>query len=66
LHNTYSQRHIVEENVEPGSSSGKVLSHQPGDHLSLGDELTGIKLSDDALENLIDNRGQHALVVVGA
>ncbi|KAI6759034.1 hypothetical protein HG531_014030 [Fusarium graminearum] len=60
------KRDIVQKNVESGSSSSKVLSHQSSDVLSLCDELTGIELGNNTLENLVNNRRQHTLIVVGA
>lgn len=33
--------------------------------LSLGNELTGVELGNDALQHLVDNRRQHSFVVVG-
>ena len=33
--------------------------------LSLGNELTGVELGNDALQHLVNNRRQHSLIVVG-
>lgn len=45
--------------------SSKLL-RWPTHHLALGDQLTRVELRDDALQHLIDDRGEHALVIVGA
>ena len=63
---TYSQRDIIEHDVEAGSAPDEVVADQSADVLTLCDELGGVELGDDALEDLVDNRGQDALVVVGA
>lgn len=63
---TYREGNVIQENVESGRSLGQVLSHKLGNHLSLGNELTGIELGHHALEHLVHNRGQHTLVIVGA
>ena len=61
---TYRQRHIVEQNVEARGSPREVVPHELGNHLSLGDQLAGVELGDDALKHLVDNRGEDTLVVV--
>jgi hypothetical protein len=63
---TYRQRDIIEHDVEAGSAPDEVVADQSADVLTLCDELRGVELGDDALEDLVDNRGQDALVVVGA
>ena len=35
-------------------------------HLTLSDQLTGVELSNDTLQNFVDDRGQHSFVVVCA
>jgi len=35
-------------------------------HLSLRDQLTGIELRSDRFQDLVDNRGQDTLIVVGS
>ncbi len=60
----YRQRHIVQQNVEARSSPREVVPHELGNHISLGDQLAGVELSDDALEHLVDDGGEDALVVV--
>lgn len=44
---------VVEDEVESRRSPGQVLAHEPGDHLSLGDELRGVELRDDGLEDFV-------------
>ena len=35
------------------------------DHLSLGDQLAGVELGGDGFQNLVDDRGEYSLVIVG-
>jgi hypothetical protein len=65
--------HVVQDPREyarrPKKEIGQGLSeldrHNTYD-LSLGDQFSSIKLSDDTLENFIANRGHNPLVIVGA
>jgi hypothetical protein len=59
-------RHILENKVELARALQEVRTDPGRDNLTLSDELGGVKLRDDALENLVSNRRQHALVVVQA
>lgn len=63
---SYGQGDIVEEDVESGCAADEILAYQSADALSLGDELTGVKLCDYALEDLVDNRRQDPFVVICA
>jgi hypothetical protein len=56
--------YVVQDDVEPQRAPHEVLADEAGDHLALGDELARVELGDDALEDLVDDRRQHALVVV--
>lgn len=58
--------HVLEGNVELGGAAGEVVADALGDGLSLGDELGGVELGDDGLEDLVADGGEDALVVVGA
>jgi hypothetical protein len=60
----YCQRHIVQQNVEPLRSPGKVFADQSRDHFSLCDELARIELGHHALEHLVDDGRKDPLVVV--
>lgn len=62
---TYSKGHVVQLDIEARCSPGEVIANQLGNHLSLRDQLAGIELGNNALEDLIDNRWQDALIVVG-
>jgi hypothetical protein len=43
------------------------MSRRKGtNHLSLGDQLTGVELGSNRLQDLVDDRGEHSLVVVGS
>jgi hypothetical protein len=64
LTTTYRQRHIVQENIEASGSPGEVLPHKPGNHFSLRDQLTGVELSNNALQDLVHDRWKNALIVV--
>jgi hypothetical protein len=43
-----------------------VIADESRNILSLGDQLGGVELSNDALEDLVDDTGKDALVVVGS
>lgn len=61
---SYSQRHIIQCNVEARRSSGQVVANQSRDVLSLGDQLAGVELGHHALQHLVDDGRQHPLVKV--
>ena len=61
---TYCEGNIIQGNVEAGGAAGQVLANQTGNILALCDKLTGVELSDDTLENLVDNRRKNALIEV--
>lgn len=63
---THGQGDIVEHDVEPRGSPHQVVSHQSTNVLSLRNELAGVKLRHNALQNLIDDRRQDAFIVVCA
>lgn len=58
--------HVLEGDVELGGTAGEVIADAVGDSLSLGDELGGVKLGDDGLEDLVTDRRENSLVVVCA
>jgi hypothetical protein len=62
----YRQRNIIQHDVEPRRSPDQVVPYEPGYVLTLCDELRSIELCDHALQHFVDNRRQHALVVVGS
>jgi hypothetical protein len=62
----YCQRDVIEHDVEARGSPDEVVADESGDVLALGDELRGVELGDDALQDLVHDGRQHALVVVGA
>ena len=62
----YRQRHVVEQDVEARGALGQLFADEARHILTLGDELRGVELGDDALEHLVDDAGQNALIVVGA
>lgn len=56
--------HVLQSDVELGSAAGEILADALGDGFSLGDELGGIELGDDGLENLVADGGQDSLIIV--
>jgi hypothetical protein len=36
------------------------------DHLSLRNQLTGVELRSNRLQDLVDNRGEYSFVIVGS
>jgi len=56
--------HILESDVELGGAAGELASDALGDGLSLGDELGGVKLRDDGLEDFVADGRQDSLIVV--
>ena len=62
----YGQRDIVKHDVEPRCSPRQVFPDQSSDHLSLRNQLAGVELRCDALENFVDDGGEHPLIVVCA
>ena len=55
---------IVENEPELLGPCHQVLPHGVAEHLPVGDELPGVKLSHHGLEDLVGDAGQHPLVVV--
>ena len=62
----YGQRNIIQGNVETSRSSGKVIPDQSRHILTLCDQLTGVELGHNALQNLVDDRRQNSLIKVGS
>lgn len=62
----YCERNIVKCDVELRCPPGKILSHQSCNVLSLSDQLACIELSNHALEDFVDNRGQNSLIIIRA
>ena len=56
--------HVLERDVELGRALGQVRADALRDGLALRDELGGVELRDDGLEDLVADRGEDALVVV--
>ena len=61
----YSKGDIIKHDVELGGSEREILSDQSGDVLTLGDKLGGVELGDNTLQDLVHNRWEDSLVVVG-
>lgn len=55
---------ILEGNVELVGALEQVGADLVGDSLTLGDELGGVELRNDGLEDFVTNGGQNTLVVV--
>lgn len=59
-------RDIIEDNVELARPTDEIVAYQPRNGLAHRDDLSSGELGNDGLENLVDDRGKDALVVVGA
>ncbi len=59
-----SQRDIVQLDVEARGAAGECVPHQPAHLLTLRNQLRGIELRHDGLEDFIHDRWEHALVKV--
>ena len=57
-------RDVLERDVELGRALHQVRPDPVRDGLTLGDQLGGIELRDDRLENFVADGGEHTLVVV--
>lgn len=56
--------HVLQGNVELGGAAGQIGADALRDGLSLSDELCGVELGDDGLEDLVSNGGEDSLIVV--
>jgi len=56
---------ILEGDVELSGALGEIGADALGDGLTLGDELGGIELSDDGLEDFVTDGREDTLIVVG-
>lgn len=61
---SYSQGHIVERDVEACGTARQVFTDQTGNILTLCDQLTGVELRNNALQNLVHNRREDTLVEI--
>lgn len=59
-------RNILERNVELSSSAGEIALDSLRDGFSLGDELGGIELGDDGLEDLVSDGRQDSFIIIDA
>lgn len=55
---------ILEGDVEFGGAEGQIVADTLGDSLTLGDQLSGVKLGNDGLKDFVADGGQDSLVVV--
>ena len=62
----YSDGYVIQEDVEPCSTLDEVFPDHPTDILTLCDQLAGVELGDDTLEDFVDNGWQYTLVVICA
>lgn len=58
--------HVLEGDVELRGALRQVRLDALRDGLSLGDELGGVELCDDRLQDFVADGGEDTLVVVGA
>lgn len=56
---------VIQDQVELSRSFHQVVPDQSRDHLSLGDQLAGVELRGDGFQDLVDDRGEYSLVIVG-
>lgn len=56
---------VLQGDVELGGTLEKVCTDAVGDSFTLGDELGGVELGDDSLQNFISDGGKDTLVVIG-
>jgi hypothetical protein len=57
---------VLEGNVELGGATRQVAADALGDGLALGDELGGVELGDDGLEDFVADGGEDSFVIVCA
>ena len=57
---------ILELDVELTGTLSKVLTDFGRDELTLGNELTSIKLGNNRLQHLVSDRGQYTLIIIHA
>lgn len=57
---------VLEGNVELGGAAGEVVLDALRDGLALSDELGGVELGDDGLEDFVSDGGEDSLIVVCA
>lgn len=60
----YRKRHIIQSDIEPCGSASKVIPDHPCDVLSLGNQLTGVKLGDHALQDLVHDGRKDTLIEI--
>ena len=63
---TYRKRHIVKGNVEASRTAGQVVPDETGDILTLRNQLAGVELRDNALEDFVHDGRKNPLVEVAA
>jgi hypothetical protein len=56
---------VLESDVELGGTAGKVGPDALGDSFTLGDELGGVELGNDGLQDFVTDGRENALIVVG-
>lgn len=57
-------RDVLEGDVEFGGAAGEVRADAVGDGLTLSDELGGVELGDDGLEDFVADGGENTLIIV--
>ena len=55
---------VFESDVEFGGALEEIGADARADSFTLGDELGGIELGDNSLEDFVADRGENSLVVV--
>ena len=55
---------IIKNKSEPFGPLNKLLPHRVTEHLPVSDQLSGVELGHNGLEDLVGDAGQHPLVIV--
>lgn len=56
---------VLQGDVELGGTLEKVCTDAVGDGFTLGDELCGVELGNDGLQDFVSDGGEDTLVVIG-
>lgn len=56
---------VLQGDVELGGALQEIGADTVGDGFTLGDQLGGIELGDDSLEDFVSDGGENTLIIVG-
>ena len=57
---------ILQNDIKLPSALEEILANPRADDLTLGDQFSGVELSDGSLENFVSNGGEDPFVVIEA